>query len=80
MEYFRSLSEQQKMSNKALQDLKHSMIVICDRLKNDDPNIKEEIDGIYNEIMKGQTIVNTGNTSFDALINKKYYAYARTEY
>ena len=80
MEYFRSLSEQQKMSNKALHDLKHSMIVICDRLKNDDPKIKEEIDGIYNEIMKGQTIVNTGNTSFDALINMKYYAYARTEY
>ncbi len=72
MEYFSNLSEQQKISNKALHDLKHSMIVICDRLKNDDPAIKEEIDDIYNEIMKGQTIVNTGNTSFDALVNMKY--------
>lgn len=72
MEYFRDLSEQQRISNKALHDLKHTMIVICDKIKHEDPDINEKIEGIYNEIMRGQTVINTGNTAFDALVNMKY--------
>ncbi len=73
MEYYKSLSEQQKLSNKTLHDLKHNMYAVREMVtKGETAYAVQKLDEIYGNIMKGQPISNTGIDALDTLINMEY--------
>ena len=73
MEYYKSLSEQQKLSNKTLHDMKHNMYAVREMIiKGETAAVIEKLDEIYGNIMKGQPVSNTGIDALDTLINMEH--------
>ena len=73
MEYYKSLSEQQKLSNKTLHDMKHNMYAVREMIiRGETAPAVEKLDAIYGNIMKGQPISNTGIDALDTLINMEH--------
>lgn len=69
--YYKSLSEKQRVSNKAMHDLKNELLGIRELLNADTEQGMEKLDQICDAVFSAQSITFTGNDTLDGLISTK---------
>ena len=70
-EYYKELSNKQKITNKTMHDLKNQLFALKESLKKDTDEGIKKINSICDDILLSNPIAYTGNETIDALVSVK---------